>query len=261
MNFDELLAKFKEDARTKKILAQLAETKQNLHLQGLSGSAGAFIAETIFRKTNFNHIFILEDAISAAYFHNDLSALIDNKEIFFFPDSFKKSGQIHELNAGNIQLRTEAINRITNPSTKAELIVTYPEALFEKVVKKQVLNKNVLKVEVKEKLDVDFAIELLVEYGFDRTDFVFEPGQFSVRGDIVDVFSFANEYPYRIELLDDQVESIRLFDPVSQLSQKKIEKISIVPNVQTHFTLEEKTSFFNILAQNLCLDEGYFLPN
>ncbi|MFT5072548.1 MAG: transcription-repair coupling factor (superfamily II helicase), partial [Chitinophagales bacterium] len=253
MNFDELLVKFKNDPRTAKILDTIAESQEHLHLQGLTGSAGAFIAETIFRKSRNSHVFVLEDSISAAYFHNDLVNLIENKDIFFFPDSFKKSGHIHELNAGNVQLRTEAINRITNPTTKAELIVTYPEALFEKVVKKQVLHKNTLKVGLKEKLDVDFAIELLVEYGFDRTDFVFEPGQFSVRGDIIDVYSFANEFPYRIELFDDEVESIRTFDPISQYSQKKIERITIVPNVQTHFSSDEKTSFFDILTPRTCI--------
>ena len=253
MNFEDLLSKFKKDPRTTQILDTIAESQQRLHLQGLAGSAGAFIAETIFRKSRNSHVFVLEDSISAAYFHNDLVSLIENKDIFFFPDSFKKSGHIHELNAGNVQLRTEAINRITNPTTKAELIVTYPEALFEKVVKKQILHKNTLKVGLNEKLDVDFAAELLIEYGFERTDFVFEPGQFAIRGDIVDVFSFANEYPYRIELFDDEVESIRLFDPVTQLSQKKIERITIVPNVQTHFTSEEKTSFFEILTPRTCI--------
>ena len=253
MNFDELLVKFKNDPRTAKILDTIAESQEHLHLQGLAGSAAAFIAETVFRQSRNSHVFVLEDAISAAYFHNDLVNLIVNKDIFFFPDSFKKSGHIHELNAGNVQLRTEAINRITNPTTKAELIVTYPEALFEKVVKKQVLHKNTLKISLKEKLDIDFAAELFIEYGFERTDFVFEPGQFSVRGDIIDVYSFANEFPYRIELFDDEVESIRTFDPTSQLSQKKIERITIVPNVQTHFTSEEKTSFFEILTPRTCI--------
>ena len=203
MNFDDLLSKFKTDSRTKDILETIAESQQHLYLNGLAGSAGAFIAETVFRQSRNSHVFVLEDSVSAAYFHNDLVNLIDNKDIFFFPDSFKKSGHIHELNAGNVQLRTEAINRITNPTTKAELIVTYPEALFEKVVKKTVLHKAMLRVKIGEKLDVDFAIELLVEYGFERTDFVFEPGQFAIRGDIIDVFSFANEFPYRIELFDD----------------------------------------------------------
>ncbi|MCB9226044.1 MAG: transcription-repair coupling factor [Chitinophagales bacterium] len=253
MNFEELTQLFKNSKNTAQLLEQLSGSKQKIFLNGLHGSAMPFIAETVFRQSRNSHVFVLEDAISAAYFHNDLSSLITQKDIFFFPDSFKKSGQIHELNNSNVQLRTETINRITNPTTKAEIVITYPEALFEKVVKKQVLAKNMLNIKLQEKFDIDFAAEMLIEYGFERTDFVFEPGQFSVRGDIVDVFSFANEFPYRIELFDDEVESIRTFDPVSQLSQKKIERITIVPNVQTHFTKEEKTSFFEILTPRTCV--------
>lgn len=253
MNFEELTQLFKNSNNTAQLLEQLSGSKQKIFLNGLQGSAMSFIAETIFRQSRNSHVFVLEDAISAAYFHNDLSNLIAQKDIFFFPDSFKKSGQIHEINNSNVQLRTETINRISNPTTKAEIVITYPEALFEKVVKKQVLAKNMLKINLQEKFDVDFASEMLVEYGFERTDFVFEPGQFSVRGDIVDVFSFANEFPYRIEMFDDEVESIRTFDPVTQLSQKKIERITIVPNVQTHFTKEEKTSFFDILTPRTCV--------
>ncbi|MEZ4916861.1 MAG: transcription-repair coupling factor [Chitinophagales bacterium] len=253
MNFEELTQLFKNSKNTAQLLEQLSGSEQKIFLNGLHGSAMPFIAETVFRQSRNSHVFVLEDAISAAYFHNDLSSLITQKDIFFFPDSFKKSGQIHELNNSNVQLRTETINRITNPTTKAEIVITYPEALFEKVVKKQVLAKNMLNIKLQEKFDVDFAAEMLIEYGFERTDFVFEPGQFSVRGDIVDVFSFANEFPYRIELFDDEVESIRTFDPVSQLSQKKIERITIVPNVQTHFTKEEKTSFFEILTPRTCV--------
>lgn len=253
MNFEELIRLFKNSNNTAQLLEQLSGSEQKIFLNGLQGSAMSFIAETIYRQSRNSHVFVLEDAISAAYFHNDLSNLITQKDIFFFPDSFKKSGQIHELNNSNVQLRTETINRVSNPTTKAEIIITYPEALFEKVVKKQVLAKNMLKIKLQEKFDVDFAAEMLIEYGFERTDFVFEPGQFSVRGDIVDVFSFANEFPYRIELFDDEVESIRTFDPVTQLSQKKIERITIVPNVQTHFTKEEKTSFFEILTPRTCI--------
>jgi transcription-repair coupling factor (superfamily II helicase) len=248
MNFDDLLGFFGQDARTKEILNGIAEPNSRLFLSGVAGSAGAFIAEAVFRKSYNSHVFILPDAIEAAYFQNDLKSLIENKDVFFFPDSFKKSGHIHELNASNIQLRTETINRITNPTSKAELVVTYPEALFEKVVKKEVLKKNMVNIRVGEPLDVDFIIEVFVEYGFERTDFVYEPGQFAIRGDIVDIFSFAHDLPYRIELFDDEVESIRLFDPATQLSQKKIERITIVPNVQTHFTEEQKTSFFDILT-------------
>ena len=142
------------------------------------------------------------------------------------------------------------VNRLTNPNSRAEIAVTYPEALFEKVVKAAALQQQTLHLKTNEKFDVDFAIDLLVEFEFDRVDFVYEPGQFSIRGGIIDIFSFGNEYPYRIELFGKEIESIRTFDPISQLSQKKIERVSIVPNIQTHFTNDKKTSVFNVLPAN-----------
>lgn len=251
----ELLTRYEQDARTKEIVSLSLEPKTKLFLSGLVASAGAFIAQAVIKKSRNAHLFILNDATEAAYFQNDLRSLLTekedkniNSEVLFFPDSFKKSGHIHQINNANVQLRTECVNRITNPTAKAEIIVTYPEALFETVVKKTVLKKNIIKMQVNEKLDVDFMLDLFIEYGFERTDFVYEPGQFAIRGDIVDVFSFANELPYRIELFDDEVESIRIFDPSTQLSERKIERITIIPNVQTHFSDEEKTSFFNILT-------------
>ncbi|MEZ4929668.1 MAG: hypothetical protein R2777_06630 [Chitinophagales bacterium] len=152
MNFEELTQLFKNSKNTAQLLEQLSGSEQKIFLNGLHGSAMPFIAETVFRQSRNSHVFVLEDAISAAYFHNDLSSLITQKDIFFFPDSFKKSGQIHELNNSNVQLRTETINRITNPTTKAEIVITYPEALFEKVVKKQVLAKNMLNIKAARKI-------------------------------------------------------------------------------------------------------------
>jgi len=257
MQKQKLLTKYEQDARTKEIVSLSLKPKTKLFLSGLVTSAGAFIAQAVIKKSRNAHLFILNDATEAAYFQNDLRNLLTelddehiNSSVLFFPDSFKKSGHIHQINNANVQLRTECVNRITNPTAKAEIIVTYPEALFETVVKKTVLKKNMIKMQVGEKLDIDFMLELFIEYGFERTDFVYEPGQFAIRGDIVDIFSFANELPYRVELFDDEVESIRIFDPSTQLSERKIEKITIIPNVQTHFSVEEKTSFFNILTDH-----------
>jgi transcription-repair coupling factor (superfamily II helicase) len=130
------------------------------------------------------------------------------------------------------------------------LAVTYPEALIEKVVKQEVLNEQTLRMRVNEKLDIDFMIDLLVGFEFERVDFVYEPGQFSLRGDIVDVFSFGNEFPYRVELFGEEIESIRTFDPLTQLSQKKIASVTIVPNIQTHFTNDKKTSVLEVFPPN-----------
>ncbi|MFN8293001.1 MAG: transcription-repair coupling factor [Chitinophagales bacterium] len=233
-------------------IAQALQTSQpsDLFLKGLVGSMDAFVAAGIFHHSNANHLFILSEKEEAAYFQNNLQALIEKKDIFFFPDSFKRPQQLDELNNNNVLLRTETINRITNPNSRAELIVSYPEALFEKVVKAEELTKQTLHLKTGEKFDVDFAIDLLVEFEFERVDFVYEPGQFSIRGGIVDIYSFGNEFPYRIELFGNDIESIRTFDPISQLSQKKIERVSIVPNIQTHFTNEKKTAVFEALPPN-----------
>ena len=248
MNLDSLLRSYQEDHRIKLITEKINETSPaTLHLKGLVGSVDAFIAAAVFRNTGFNHLFIHTDKEEAAYLQNNLASLLEGKEILYFTDSFKKPGKFEEINSNNILLRTETVNRLSNIQTRGELIVTYPEALFEKVVKSTTLNKNTIQLKINEKLDVDFIIDLLVTFGFDRVDFVYEPGQFSIRGGIVDVFSFGNELPYRIELFGDEVESIRTFDPSSQLSNRKISQVSIIPNIQTQFTNEEKTSFFHAL--------------
>ncbi|MEK7256363.1 MAG: DEAD/DEAH box helicase, partial [Bacteroidota bacterium] len=141
-----------------------------------------------------------------------------------------------------------AKSEIRNP--KSEIIVTYPEALFEKVVAPAALEKTRIEIVKGERLDVDFLIEMLIEYDFRREDFVYEPGQFSIRGAIVDIFSYGNDYPYRIELFDEEVESIRTFDPLTQLSIQNIARVSIVPNVNTKFSREQKVSLLSVLKEN-----------
>src|SRR5690606_15407644 len=133
---------------------------------------------------------------------------------------------------------------------KGEILVTYPEALFEKVVSPEVLNESRIEIATGEILDLNFLIEILVEYGFERTDFVYEPGQFSIRGGIVDIFSFGNEWPYRVEMFDETVETIRLFDPMDQLSKRNIARVLIVPNINTKFSRDQKVSLFKVLPQS-----------
>lgn len=230
--------------------APLGGMGADIFLQGLIGSQDSFVAAAVFKQTGFNHLFILSDKEEAAYFQNNIKNLLGSKDVFFFPDSFRRPQDFGELNNNNVLLRTEAVNRLSNSTTKAELVVTYPEALIEKVVKAEALNEQTLHMKVNEKLDTDFMIDLLVGFEFERVDFVYEPGQFSIRGDIVDVFSFGNEYPYRVELFGKEIESIRTFDPLTQLSQKKIASVTIVPNIQTHFANEKKASVLEVLPPN-----------
>ncbi len=250
-NLDQVLSLYADDVRTKQVVQHLSGNGvPKLQLKGLVGSGEGFVAATVFRQTAYNHIFILEDKDAAAYFQNDLARLLDKKDIFYFPDSFKKSGHFDQINTSNILLRTETINRFIRGNTRGEILVTYPEALFEKVVSRSTLDENTLHISLNERLDIDFMIDLLVAYGFERVDFVYEPGQFSIRGGIIDIFSFGHELPYRIELFDDEVESIRTFNPANQLSNKKIQKVTIIPNIQTHFTSEQKVNLFELLKEN-----------
>lgn len=250
-NINDILAAYRQHPQIERITQLLKDTEpSSIFLKGLIGSMDAFVASSVFFNTRMHHFFILSEREEAAYFFNNLQSLMPRKDVLFFPNSFKRPQQLDELNNNNVLQRTETINRITNPISKGEIIVTYPEALFEKVVKAEELTKQTLLLKKGEKLDVDFALDLLIEFEFERADFVYEPGQFSIRGGIIDIYSFGNEHPYRIELFGNEIESIRTFDTVSQLSLKNIEQVSIVPNIQTHFTNEKKTSVFEALPPN-----------
>ncbi len=258
MDLNELLSQYSgEDVRVKEIIEQIEgsenQSSKNLHLKGIVGSALSFIASGVYQHSKKNHLFILNDKEEAAYFLNDLENLLGKKDILFIPDSFKKPGEFIEVNTNNILQRTEAINKITYSSTKGELIVTYPEALAEKFVLPEVLSKNIIFLKKGEKLDNHFIIDLLIENGFVRSDFVYEPGQFSVRGGIIDIFSFGNELPYRVELFDNMVESIRVFEPATQLSQKLISQVTIIPNIQSQFSDNQKASLFKCLPAKTIL--------
>ena len=220
-----------------------------LRLAGLTGSQDAFILSSSFACRPSFVLVIAENKEDAAYLQNNLDGLLGKKAIHFFPDSFKRPLAFDRLNRDNVLLRTETINQISSSKSNGEIVVTYPEALFEKVVDPNILLSNKIEIAIQENLDADTIIEVLTEYGFKRVDFVYEPGQFSIRGGIIDIFSYGNEYPYRIELFDEEVESIRTFNPTTQLSVASISKVSIVPNINTKFSQEEKVSILKILGE------------
>ena len=200
----------------------------NILLSGAAGSSECFLIASISQMQDSAHILIANDKEQAAYFQNTIDNLLINKKAYFFPDSFKRPMMMEEVNATNALQRTETINKFNIRKGKNVVLVTYPEAIFEKVVDPTILDKNKIEIEVNESLDIDTAIEVLVEFGFNRTEFVYEPGHFSIRGGIIDVFSYGNEWPYRIELFDDIVESIRTFNPTNQLSIRQIRKVNII---------------------------------
>lgn len=253
-NLQHLLTAYGNHPAVKKIAQNLENqtSATRIQLSGLTGALESFvIAGTILHSSPSNlHLFIANSKEEAAYRQNDLEGLLTGQAVYFFPDSFKRPAFFDELNPTQVLQRSEVVNKMTSQAKDNAVIVTYPEALFEKVVRPEVLAQSRFEVQKGEKLDVDFVIQVLVEYGFERTDFVYEPGQFSIRGGIVDLFSFGNDLPYRIELFDDEVETIRVFDPLTQLSQQNISRLSIVPNLNTRFRQDQKVSLFQILPPN-----------
>ncbi|PRY32511.1 transcription-repair coupling factor (superfamily II helicase) [Spirosoma oryzae] len=219
---------------------------QRLQIKGLAGSLDAVFASAIVKSVGGNHLFVMTDRDEAAYFYNDLQHLLE-REILLFPMSYKKPYQYEEVENANVLMRAEVLNKL-NPAPKdGLLVVTYPEALSEKVINKRSLQANTLTIRVGEKIDTNFVADLLLTYEFEKTDFVYEAGQFSVRGGIIDVFSFASEYPFRIDLFGDEVESIRQFNPETQLSTDPVDFINVIPNIQTKLIEETRDPFFSFL--------------
>ena len=252
MNLDVLLGLYKNDIRLKQIAAGflLPGNKLRVNLDNLRGSSVGFVAAALWHLSDHNHVFILNEKEEAAYFHNDLEHLTKALDIFFFPDSFKRTGHFNELNSSHVMLRTEALTKFTGKRINKKILVTYPEALFEKVVDPNTLGNNMISVKVGETIQIDTLMELLVSLGFKREDFVYEPGQFALRGGILDIYSFGNEHPYRIELFDNEVDSIRIFNPETQLSERKLMQVSILPNIETSFETRDKISLLDYLPEN-----------
>ena len=242
---------YREDAVIQTIAERIKPNETAyLRLKGLVGSLDALIAAATYQINKQTNIFVLHDKEEAAYFHNDLQNLMGDKEVLLFPTSYKRPYQFDETENANILMRAEILNRINHKASAGELIITYPEALTEKVINKKSLSTNTFSAKIGEKLDVEFLSELLQTYDFEPTDFVYEAGQFSVRGGILDVFSYAHDLPYRIELFGNEIDSIRTFDPVSQLSQENIKEINIIPNVQTRLLEETRQSFLSFIPRN-----------
>lgn len=209
---------------------QLLNKHKNIYLKGLKGSANAVTAAALFHKSRENFLYVLNDEESAGYFYHDLFQIIGTENILFFPSAYKRSIKYGQVDAANEILRTEAMSKMQIPNQRF-IIVTYPEALSEKVVSKEILEKNTLHLKVDEEVDRAFISEMLDTFGFEYVDYVYEPGQYAVRGSILDVFSFSSEEPYRIDFFGDEVSTIRSFNIETQLSNKKFDLIQIIPNM------------------------------
>ena len=228
-----------------------AEVKK-ISLSGLSGSS-ATVAFSVLREMNpYQSLFILNDREEAAFFYDDLHVLGREDDLLFFPSSYKRNIWHDHIDNENIILRTDVLNKLSGKEKKF-LIVTYPEAIMEMVVSESGLQKHTLHIKTGEKLSISFINELLYEYGFERVEFVFEPGQYSIRGSIIDIFSYSNEDPYRIDFFGDVVDSIRSFDIEDQISKIPYSRISIIPNIQDGLSEEKKVSFFEFLDKETYL--------
>ncbi len=271
MKLSELLEAFKGREQQKALAAALAkhktDTLKNLtlsgvegsvHLAGFAGAGGAVMAACFYQEYKQPCLFIVNNIEEAEYLASDLSNLLEGKAVHVFPSSFRKSYQYQQTDNGNILQRAEILNLLSKPSPSAiiggrgeviPLLISYPEALAEKVLEQSELRKSTYELKVGDTLDSEFFLEFLIEHHFERADFVYEAGYFSIRGGIVDIFSFSNPLPFRLELDGDKIESIREFDPSNQLSTRRMDFFSLVPNVQTAAIQQTRQTFFDYLPK------------
>ncbi|MBC7418242.1 MAG: transcription-repair coupling factor [Pedobacter sp.] len=250
MNIRDLINRYKTDERVVATAQSLNKGKgSKTQLKGLVGSADAIISISTYFLLHKPQLFVLPNREEAAYFLSDLEGIL-GKEVLLFPSSFRKAFEFTQIDTSNVLARAEVLNELNHQSEYGKIVVTYPEALAEKVIDRSILEKNTLEISLGASLGIDFINEFLFEYDFDRSDFVYEPGQFSIRGGIVDIFSFSHELPYRIEFFGDIVESIRTFEIESQLSVDDVKTLTIVPNVQAKFLTENNISLLDYIEKD-----------
>lgn len=231
MEATQLSSVFAEMKGVKSVVRQLQTTEPKvLSLKGLKGSAVAMVLGTVFRQQRHMMVVVENDMESAAYFYNDLQTILGKSDVEFMPSSYQRSMDHERTDSSNILLRTDVLGKVAS-SQNPMVVVTYPEAIMEKVISPDRLKSNTFVISKGDTLSHDFLVDLLVEYGFERVDFVYEPGQYSVRGSIIDIFSFADEMPFRLDFFGDEVDSIRSFDIESQLTKDTPEKVTIIPNI------------------------------
>ena len=257
ITYGELIGLFCPEEKEK--IKQLIDTSagiKRLSLSGLAGSSLSLLAAPLITDFKRHHLFILPDRESAAFLYHDLEKLLGDhdkelvdKRVHYFPSSYRRTHKTDETDNANIKLRSEIINKLVTRDDKF-VIISYPDALSEKLVSSRYLKTNSFNIKLGETLPIDIFLEFLYAYQYQQEDFVFEPGQFAWRGGIFDVFSFSEEYPFRIELEGDKVASIRLFDTTTQLSVKEIDNLHIMPATSSGTMVEEQVSFFDFLDDN-----------
>ena len=250
MNIEELLTLYARHPKVKALAKAITDKNlRQVNVVGLQASAAplAFAAFQQHDKVPVPLFFILDDQEEAGYFYHDLVQLLGEQKVLFFPSSFRRAVKFGQRDAASEILRTEVLAKLTSTSTAAPMVVSYPEAIVERVVSKKTMDDRTLQIRVGEQVDISFVEQTLFEFGFQRTDYVYEPGQFAVRGSLVDVFSFSSEYPYRIDFFGNEVDSIRTFEVESQLSRGQQELISLVPDLSNE--QEERVPLATLLPQ------------
>ncbi|MCK4663671.1 MAG: transcription-repair coupling factor [Bacteroidales bacterium] len=256
MELTELQSIYSKNNKIKQVCKELTSFEEKiLHLKNLLGSSASFIASACIKNVNKPFFFILSDKEEASYFYNDLTSILGQKQIHLLLSSYYRSIKYKQTENSNIVIRTEVLNHITNSSfhRNNHIIISYPEAIIEKVPSKNDYKKNVFNIKVGDKISIDTIIDYFDKFDFQRTDFVYEPGQYSVRGSITDVFSYSNKNPYRIDFFGDEIDSIRSFNIENQLSIKKLTQISIVPNIQKIDNKNQKITIFDFILPDTIL--------
>nr|WP_317169863.1 transcription-repair coupling factor [Dysgonomonas hofstadii] len=229
------------------VVTNILGKHKNIYVKGLQGSSSAILAAALYHKSNDCFLYVLNDLESAGYFYHDLNQILDSENVLFFPSAYKRAIKYGQIDAANEILRTEVLGKIQT-NDKHLIIVSYPEALAEKVVSKSILEKNTIHMRVNEEIDRNFVSEMLDSFGFEYVDYVYEPGQYAIRGSILDVFSFSYEFPFRIDFFGDEVSTIRTFDIETQLSKEKLQQIQIIPDMQKSDL--DRESFLKLIPEN-----------
>lgn len=239
-----------------KKIKELLDKNNHISCLGLIGSSKAYIVAACSETIGNHHFIICNDKEHAAYFYNDLENIFEEKDldyskkrVLFYPTSYKRPYEPEKTDNTYILSRTEVLQRVSYSERKT-IIVTYPEALSEKVITRKIMHSNTLKLCVGKNISLDKLTDILVNFNFEHVDFVVEPGQFAIRGGIVDVFSFSNDYPYRIEFFGDEIDSIRSFNPIDQLSIEKHKDIILIPNLQDRNSEYERESILQYIKNH-----------
>ncbi len=264
MFISDLNAIYSRSTSVDKLIELSTPSQSKLHLRGLVGSGCALVAYASMQKTGGVHLFMLPDKEEAAYMLNDLENAAGKTpgeentsgklpiDLYFFPRSARQAYEVEQTDNANVAMRTEVLNDLRKNLNKEQIgkpicIITYPEAIAEKVITEHELGGSTFEIIQGNTLDIDFVDEWMHTYGFEKVDYVYEPGQYAVRGGIIDIFSFSFDHPYRIELFGNEVESIRKFEPDTQLSVAKMTKATIVPNVSMRNTEEARITMLEFM--------------